>query len=165
VEWSTIAIMIGLAAFAAVLFGWNLSTMPPEAHGDDAEVGLDAIRLLARFNLFEAGWFELPRFHALPTAVGVYLFGNTRLGLRFPSLVLGVAAVLVLFALARRLWNTEVALTAALLLAAQRFFIQLSRAAGGSPGVAARRRSPRAGGQSQSGVALGDVQQQKRRTQ
>ncbi len=128
VDWATLAIMIGLAAFAAVLFGWHLSTMPPEVHGDDAEVGLDAIRLLERFNLFEAGWFELPRFHALPTAVGVYLFGPTRLGLRFPSAVLGIATVLLLFALARRLWNTEVALIAALLLAGQRFFIHLSRA-------------------------------------
>ena len=69
--WRRALLLAGLALFAALVFGWRLGAIPPEVHGDDAEVGLDAIRLLERFNLFETGWFELPRFHALPTAIGI----------------------------------------------------------------------------------------------
>jgi 4-amino-4-deoxy-L-arabinose transferase-like glycosyltransferase len=117
-----------LVLVALILFGWQLTSLPTEVHGDDAEVGLDAIRLLANFNLFGAGWFELPRFHALPTALGLRLFGIDLLGLRATSAALGIGSVLLLFAIARRLWGYEVALLAGLLLAGQRFFIHLSRA-------------------------------------
>ena len=81
-----------LAALAALVFGWDLTTLPVEVHGDDAEVGLDAMRLLAHFNLFGAGWFELPRFHALPTMLGLQLFGINLLGLRATSAALGIGS-------------------------------------------------------------------------
>jgi len=120
--------LCAVAALAALLLGWELTSVPTEVHGDDAEVGLDALRLLADFNLFGAGWFELPRLHALPTAIGLKLFGPTLLGLRATSAVLAWLGVLLLFAVARRLWNVEIALLAALLLAGQRFWIHLGRA-------------------------------------
>jgi 4-amino-4-deoxy-L-arabinose transferase-like glycosyltransferase len=117
-----------LAALALIVFGWQLAALPVEVHGDDAEVGLDAVRLLGNFNLFGAGWFELPRFHAVPTVVGLELFGINLTGLRATSAALGVGSVLLLFAVARRLWGFEVGVLAALLLIGQRFFIHLSRA-------------------------------------
>ena len=117
-----------LALVALIVFGWDLTALPVEVHGDDAEVGLDAIRLLGHFDLFGSGWFELPKFHAFPTAVGLEFFGINLLGLRATSAALGIGSVLLLFAVARRLWSFEVALLAALLLAGQRFFIHLSRA-------------------------------------
>ncbi len=120
--------LIAILVLAVVVFGWALTSIPAEVHGDDAEVGLDAIRLLESFNLFAAGWFELPRFHALPTAISLRLFGATLLGLRMTSAVLGVAGVLLLFAVVRRLWSADLALLAALLLIGQRFWIHLSRA-------------------------------------
>ena len=128
--WQTLGALALLLVLSGVLFGWHLTSMPPEVHGDEAEVGNDAIYLLEteRFNLFETGWFRLPRFHAVPTAIGLKLFGANLLGLRSTSVALGVATVLLLFVLARRLWGFEVALLAALLLASQRFFIHLSRA-------------------------------------
>ncbi len=124
------SVAAGAALFlvALVVFAWQLTALPVEVHGDDAEVGLDAIRLLGNFNLFAAGWFELPRFHALPTAIGLELFGINLLGLRATSAALGIGAVLLLFAVARRLWGVEVALLAGFLLIGQRFFIHLSRA-------------------------------------
>jgi len=119
--------LVAIVVLAAVVFGWALTSIPAEVHGDDAEVGLDAIRLLENFNLFAAGWFELPRFHALPTAIGLRLFGVTLLGLRMTSALLGVAGVLLLFTVVRRLWSADLALLAALLLVGQRFWIHLSR--------------------------------------
>ena len=126
--WREALLLAALALFAALIFGWRLSAIPPEVHGDDAEVGLDAIRLLGRFNLFETGWFQLPRLHALPAAIGIWLFGVDLFGLRVPCAVMGVASVLLLYSIGRRLWGPRVAVIAALLLASQRFFIHLSRA-------------------------------------
>ena len=120
--------LAAVLALAVVVFGWALTTIPAEVHGDDAEVGLDAIRLLMNFDLFGAGWFELPRFHGLPTALGLEVFGISLFGLRATSALLGLAAVGLLFAVTRRLWNADLALLAALLLVGQRFFIHLSRA-------------------------------------
>ena len=122
---------VGLAAvlgFAGVVLFCGLPGLPTEMHGDDAEVGLDAIRLLANFNLFDAGWFELPRFHAFPTLLGFEVLGINALGLRATSAALGVAGVALLFAVVRRLWSVELGLLAALLLAGQRFYLHIGRA-------------------------------------
>jgi 4-amino-4-deoxy-L-arabinose transferase-like glycosyltransferase len=124
----TFAYCAALALVAALIFGWSLSAIPAEVHGDDAEVGLDAIQLLNHFNLFKTGWYDLPHFHAFPTALGFVLFGRNLVGLRATSAALGVGSVLLLFGVVRRLWGTEVAVIAAFLLACQRFFIHLSRA-------------------------------------
>ncbi|MDX2170322.1 MAG: glycosyltransferase family 39 protein, partial [Deltaproteobacteria bacterium] len=120
--------LLGVCVFTAVTLVWDLGGLPTEVHGDEAEVGLDALRLLDQFNLFGAGWFELPRFHAFPSAVGLWLVGTDLTGLRAASAALGVAGVLLLFGIGRRLWSVEVGLLAALLLAGQRFYIHLSRA-------------------------------------
>lgn len=119
--------LAAIVALAAVVFFTALTSIPAEVHGDDAEVGLDAIRLLGNFDLFGAGWFELPRFHAFPTLLALKVFGITLFGLRATSALLGIAGVLLLFAVARRLWNADVALLAALLLVGQRFYIHLGR--------------------------------------
>lgn len=125
---ATAAALAAVAIIAGLLIFWNLTSMPPEVHGDDAEVGNDAIRLLEqRFDLFTTGWFELPMFHAFPTAVGLKIAGVNLAGLRGTSAVLGFLSVLLVFAVARRLWGLEVALLSALLLASSRFFIHLSR--------------------------------------
>ena len=125
----TAAAVALLLVVSGLLFGWRLTSLPPEVHGDDAEVGLDAIDLIQRrpFDLFETSWFKLPRFHALPTAIGLEIFGINLLGLRATSFALGVATVLLLFGFTRRLWGFETALLAALILASMRFFIHLSR--------------------------------------
>ncbi len=122
-------VLLVLLVVAGGFFGWHLTSVPPEVHGDEAEVGNDAVRLLTEtpFNLFTAGWYELPMFHCLPSAVGLKIFGVNLLGLRSPSWTFGVLSVLLLFAVAHRLWGFEVALLAALLLASTRFFIHLSR--------------------------------------
>jgi hypothetical protein len=121
--------LLVLCVVAGGMFGWHVSTVPPEVHNDEAEIGNDAVALLETkpFNLFTTGWYELPMFHALPAAIGVKLFGVNMLGLRSPSVVLGVASVLLLFALAYPVWGFETAFVAALLLASTRFFIHLSR--------------------------------------
>lgn len=123
------AALVLLVVVSGGLFGWKLTSLPIEVHGDDAEVGNDAISLLEStpFNLFTTGWYWLPMFHALPTAVGLKLLGVNLLGLRGTSMALGMMTVLLLCALVHRLWGVELALLSGLLLASARFFIHLSR--------------------------------------
>ncbi|MGH3056413.1 MAG: hypothetical protein ACRDL7_15670, partial [Gaiellaceae bacterium] len=56
-----------LLLLAGGMFGWHVSTMPPEIHGDEGEIGMDAVELIKQkpFNLFTVGWYWLPRFHVV----------------------------------------------------------------------------------------------------
>lgn len=127
--WQEVAALALVIVACGVLFGWEITTLPLDVHGDEAEIGLDALRLLEStpFNLFRTGWFRLPIFHAVPTAIGLELFGHDLLGLRATSAVIGTITVVLTFALARRLWNLEVAIVSAVVLATGRYFIHLSR--------------------------------------
>jgi hypothetical protein len=117
-----------IGAVAALLFFVSIATVPPEVHGDEAEVGNDAIGLLeGEFNLFTTGWYGLPTFHAFPTAVAIEIAGVNLRGLRGASATLGVLAVLLTLALARRLWGLQIGVLAALFLASARYFVHLSR--------------------------------------
>jgi 4-amino-4-deoxy-L-arabinose transferase-like glycosyltransferase len=124
-----IAAAIFFLILSAAFFAAHVSTMPPEVHNDEAEVGYDAIHLVLdrSFDVFTIGWYELPMLHAFPAAVGVKLFGINLLGLRIPSVVLGTASVVLIFAVAYRLWGFEAALASGLLLVSARFFVHLSR--------------------------------------
>jgi hypothetical protein len=127
--WIEVIALVLLITACAGLFGWQLDTLPIDVHGDEAEVGLDALRLLEStpFNLFRTGWYRLPIFHAVPTTVGLELFGRDLLGVRATSAIIGTVTVALTFALARRLWNLEIAVLSALFLATGRYFIHLSR--------------------------------------
>jgi len=124
-----IAALALLMILSSGFFAAYLTTMPPEVHNDEAEVGNDAIHLVIdrSFNLFTVGWYELQMFLALPAAIGVKVFGVNLLGLRSASVVLGTASVLLLFGIAYRVCGFEVALASGLLLVSARFFIHLSR--------------------------------------
>ena len=123
-------VAVAVLAVACVGFFFvQLTDMPPEVHGDEAETALDALRLLEESDrgLFSTSWFGLPILHAAPTALGFILFGPDLFGLRMTSALLASASVLLLFAIVRRLANTPLAVVAALVLASQRYFIHLAR--------------------------------------
>jgi len=125
----SLAAVLLLLLLAGGLFGWRVSSIPLEVHGDEGEEGMDAVELLAEtpFNLFTVGWYWLPRLHVLRQAVGLKLFGVNLLGLRSSSVVLGAVGVLLVFAFGAQFWGFEVGLLAGLVLVSARFFIHLSR--------------------------------------
>jgi hypothetical protein len=124
-----LAAVLFLLLLAGGFFGWRVSSIPPEMHGDEGEEGMDAVRLLTEepFNLFTVGWYWLPRLHVLRQAAGLALFGVNPLGLRSSSVVLGAAGVVLVFAVGAQFWGFEVGLLAGLVLVSARFFIHLSR--------------------------------------
>ena len=125
-DWQAIALLL---LFCTFVFGWNFPSWPVEVHGDEVEVGFDALRLLEErgLSLFSTGWYELPILHAGPTALSFTFFGADLFALRFSSVVLGTATVLLVYASVRRLCGSKTALAAALILAGQRYFIHISR--------------------------------------
>lgn len=124
----SVAMATALALAALGLYTWRLAEIPYEIHGDDAEVGMDALRLLADpFHLFHTSWFRLPILHALPTAPFVGALGPSAIALRLPTALLGAATVVLVYLTGRRLWGTAAGLLAAVLLAANPFFLHLSR--------------------------------------
>jgi len=125
----TLAAVLFLLLLAGGFFGWRVSSIPLEVHGDEGEEGMDAVELLTEkpFNLFTVGWYWLPRLHVLRQAAGLELFGVNLLGLRSSSVVLGAAGVVLVFAVGAQFWGFEVGLLAGLVLVSARFFIHLSR--------------------------------------
>lgn len=118
-----------LLVLAGGFFGWHVSSIPQEVHGDEGEEGMDAVELLKDkpFNLFTVGWYWLPRLHVLRQAVGLKLFGVNLFGLRSSSVALGAAGVVLVFLVGAQVWGLEVGLLAGLVLVSSRFFIHLSR--------------------------------------
>lgn len=59
----------------------------------------------------------------------IMLFGNSEFSLRFPSVILGTLSVYLVFILARKIFNQEVGLISAILLAFSLFHLQYSQEA------------------------------------
>lgn len=130
-RWSArdFAAAAAIVAVAALTMAWQIEVIPPEVHGDESEVGLDARRLLydPGRGIFSSAWFGLPILHAGTKALGFLAFGSELWGMRMSSAVLATATALFLFAVVRRLSSTGLACAAAIVLLTQRYFIHLGR--------------------------------------
>ena len=117
--WSIdVALLALLTACAAALRLPLLGDLPYGVHGDEAQVGLDAHRVL------RDGWIGVythaalgqPSGHAYLTAPSIWLLGDTAFALRLPLALVGVAQIPLLYLLVRLLANRlEATLAAALL--------------------------------------------------
>jgi 4-amino-4-deoxy-L-arabinose transferase-like glycosyltransferase len=124
-------ILASVTLIAAVLRLWDLGNIPQGIHGDEAQVGMDARRVL------EHGWIGpytpaalgQPSGHAYLTAPSVALFGSTVFAARLPLALTGIAAIPLTFVLFRLLSTRTVAAIAALLLAVSLWHIHYSRVA------------------------------------
>ncbi len=116
--WSAAALG-GILALATLLRVSSLAEIPPFVHGDEAECGLEAIRLLRQGfqGLFQLGWYGIPNFSFAVSSPFLAAFGESLWSLRFASAMAGVACVALLFGLGRELFGTRVGLLAALILA------------------------------------------------
>ncbi|HLZ29314.1 MAG TPA: glycosyltransferase family 39 protein [Chloroflexota bacterium] len=108
----------------------NLATVPPNVHGDEADVGLLARDILAgRMPVLFA---TAPAAEATAVTFAVHaatmrLFGDNLVGLRMASALEGVLSVVLLYLLARRLWGSRPALLAAAFMAIAAWHIHFSR--------------------------------------
>lgn len=114
---------------ALVLRLVQLDTLPPTLSGDEASAGLIAVRFRqgAATNLLGLGWFSFPSFYFAVQSSGLWLFGQTAAALRVTSAVAGALTVMVVYWLARGLFDRFTALLAAVFLLASHFHIHFSR--------------------------------------
>ncbi|NJO04569.1 MAG: glycosyltransferase family 39 protein [Chloroflexaceae bacterium] len=118
---------IGLVT--AVLRIWQIADIPPTLGGDEAEQGLEAIRVLNGeiTNPFSTGWLGVPTMQFYFSALLIGPLGDTIFALRLPWALIGTASVLAVFLLVQRLQGTLLALVTAALLATYHFHLHFSR--------------------------------------
>ncbi len=98
-------------------------------HGDEAEAGLDALRVLRGEHVppFGTGWFEQGNLYYWGVALGMKLGGTGLFGLRVFSALAGVILVVPTYLLARRWFGAQVALLSGAFLAIAGVAVNFSR--------------------------------------
>jgi 4-amino-4-deoxy-L-arabinose transferase-like glycosyltransferase len=121
-----LVIPIILIAFA--LRFHNLETLPP-LHGDEGEMGLAAVKVLANEAppLAAVGWMDHPALFHYLQAGPVAIFGRTGFALRILSMVAGVLCIPLIYILGWRGWGIVAGLAAAWLMAVSHLHIHFSR--------------------------------------
>jgi 4-amino-4-deoxy-L-arabinose transferase-like glycosyltransferase len=114
-----------------VLRLWALGELPQGVHGDEAQVGLDARRVLADgwIGPYTPSALGQPSGHAYLTAPSVWLLGSTPFAVRLPLALVAIAAIPLAYLLFRLQSNRVVATLAAFLLATSLWHIHFSRVA------------------------------------
>jgi hypothetical protein len=123
----------GLAA-AVIIAGLIIRTIGLTEHpypwsGDEASVGLDAIRIINGevTNLFNTSWSGQPNTSFLPTAFSMIIFGKNFFAIKMMSAITGILSIMALYMLAREWFGSEIALIASGFLVAYPYHIQFSR--------------------------------------
>ncbi|MEO6324084.1 MAG: glycosyltransferase family 39 protein, partial [Thermoanaerobaculia bacterium] len=114
------AALLGVTAVVAIAFRfYRLDDLLRGMHGDEAEVGLDALRVLhgQRVPPFATGWFEQGNLYTWGVALGMRIGGVGVLGVRLFSAVAGLLLLVPTYLLAREWFGRRVGLVASAFLA------------------------------------------------
>ena len=129
-QWLELGALVGVVAVAIWLRIPDLANVPPNVHGDEADVGLLAREILAGHMpvlLATAPAAEATALTFAIHAATMHLFGDNLFGLRMASAIEGVLSVILLFLFARRLWGPRPALLAAAFMTVAAWHIHFSR--------------------------------------
>ena len=123
------AIIIIVLCASAVLAIYDNGHIQPGLHGDEAESGTEARNINAgRYStLIGVGWYDQPLPSFVVQAAGLRIFGDDVSGLRTTSAVISLAALPLLYWLARRMFGGRVALIALVFMAFAHWFIAYAR--------------------------------------
>jgi len=124
-----ISIFVAIFALALGLRLYRLGDWTSGMHGDEGEVGMDAMRILEGHPSppFRTGWFGQPNFYYWGVAIGMKLFGTGLAGLRMFSALAGALMILPFYPLVRQLFGVRTAILASLFLAISDVAIHFSR--------------------------------------
>ena len=128
--WLEIAVLVAVVGVAIWLRVPDLANVPPNVHGDEADVGLLAREILAGrmpVLLATAPAAEATALTFAIHAASMRLFGDNLFGLRMGSAIEGVLSIILLYLFARRLWGPRPALLAAAFMAVAAWHIHFSR--------------------------------------
>jgi 4-amino-4-deoxy-L-arabinose transferase-like glycosyltransferase len=127
IEISTIFIITSIAFYLRVAY---LDIVPVAVHGDEGEMGMQALRVLGigePLAPFRVGWGPLPSLFYYMQAVTIKLFGRNEIGLRMLSPLFGTACVPLIYYIGKMNWGKVAGFTGAWLMAVSHFHIQYSR--------------------------------------
>lgn len=129
IDRSDLFVSVSLFALAFFLRIIAIGSIPTTLSGDEGSAGLMALNFLKGDfnNPFTIGWFSFPSLYFAVQSLGILIFGQTIVGLRFMSIFAGSLTVVALYWLARTLFNRATAVLAAIFLAALHFHIHFSR--------------------------------------
>ena len=116
-----------MIALLARVVAWG--HVPNNFSGDEGAVGLEARDVLDGVvrDPFTTGWMSHPTLWFYVQAASLRVFGDSVVGLRMISALLGAATIPALYVFARRPFGARVALSAAALLALYHVHIHFSR--------------------------------------
>jgi hypothetical protein len=122
-------ILVGILLLAFLLRTIDMTSHPYPWSGDEASVGMEAIRILRGevTNFFDTGWSSQSNWSFVPTAVTEWIFGKNILAIRVTSAVAGTLAVLFVYLFGREMFNPAIALLAGAFLATLPYHIHFSR--------------------------------------
>lgn len=127
IEISTIFIITSIAFYLRVAY---LDIVPVAVHGDEGEMGMEALRVLGigePLAPFRVGWGPHPNLFYYLQAITIKLFGRNEIGLRMLSPLFGTACVPLIFYIGKMNWGKVAGFTGAWLMAVSHFHIQYSR--------------------------------------
>lgn len=121
----------GLLVLGFGLRFYGLDRIPPFVHGDEGEVGLQALEVLAgrQTNIFAPGRWDVPLLNYSFFALTMRLFGADLFGLRMASVIFGLLSTAATYLLARLLFGERVAWLAMFLVTVSHWHIHFSRIA------------------------------------
>lgn len=128
---------IGIVVLALFLRVYRVTSVPPSPYWEEAALGYDAYSILKTGKDYHGNAFPLlafssfgdykPSLYFYAIVPFIHLFGLDVLAVRMPSILAGVGIVVVLYFLAKALWNERIGLLAAIIYAIQPWSVQISR--------------------------------------
>lgn len=122
-------VVAGCTLVALALRLPRLGTIPFLLSGDEASMGLEAVRILKGDlgNPFGTGWLSHPNLYFFLMAGPIRLLGRTIWAVRLLSPLAGSATIPVFYLLARRVFDRRVALVGTVMLTVSHLHIHFSR--------------------------------------
>ncbi|MBI5151211.1 MAG: glycosyltransferase family 39 protein [Candidatus Pacebacteria bacterium] len=129
--------VVGIVVLALFLRLYRVTTIPPSPYWEEAALGYDAYSILKTGKDYHGNAFPLlafpsfgdykPSLYFYTIVPFIQVFGLDVLAVRMPSILAGVGIVIVLYFLAKELWDERIGLLAVMFYAVQPWSIQISR--------------------------------------
>jgi 4-amino-4-deoxy-L-arabinose transferase-like glycosyltransferase len=122
-------LVVGLTLLALALRLPRLGSIPFVLSGDEAAMGLDALRVLRgeSSNPFGTGWLSHPTLYFVLQAAFLKMLGTAIAGLRTSSALIGSFSLIIFYAFTRRFFGRWIAFLATLFYAVYHYAIHFAR--------------------------------------